>query len=124
MNNFIVATIRNNKTEEEIMVVVRNDEQVKRNTAQYLNTFPKVQIKPMLKKYIATTEALSESERLEAFYLSACFLTQSKLFQDSGNITIGWTFHEDIESLAKWQQEYHQVMTSNGGNLMLREAAL
>ena len=114
MKDFITATIRNTKTHEEIMCLVRNNEDLKKITAGYFSGFPKNQIKPALQKYIATDKPLDEAERLEAFCLSACFLKQSKLFQDSSNITIGWTFHKDLEAVAIWQKEYHQSHISAG----------
>jgi hypothetical protein len=120
MSNFIAVTLRNAKANEEIMFLVRNTEQLKTMASEYISFLPKNIIKPYLAKYIATSETLNENERIDAFCLSAAFLKQSALFQKSGNISVGWTFHEDLESVAKWQQQYQQSMTSTGAELLFK----
>ena len=123
MSNFIAVTLRNTKADEEIMFLVRNNEQLKTMCSQYFEYFDsvrKAEIKPMLAKYIATSETLNEAQRHHAFCLSAAFLKQSDLFQKSGNISVGWTFHEDLESVANWQQQYQQSMTNSGAELLFK----
>ena len=120
MKNFIAVTLRNTKANEEIMILVRNNEELKQLVSSYFTAVSKAEIKPMLKQYIATTETLNEAQRLHAFCLSAAFLKQSELFQKSGNLSVGWTFHEDLESVAKWQQEYQQSHISAGAELVLK----
>ena len=124
MTQFILVTLRNNKTNEEIMFSMTNTEQLKQATGFYIGSAPKVSIKTMLKKYISTDKPLSELEKLHAFCWSACFLKQSKLFQETSKLSVGWTFHDNVESLVKFQQEYHQGMKNAGAELLFNlEAA-
>lgn len=114
MANYIAVTIRNIKTKEEISFSLENNDIVRQAVGAYLQSAPKASIVKKLKEYVATDRVLTPIELLHAFGWSACFVQQSDFFKKRSNISVGWTFHEDLDAVLKFRQGYKQVMESNG----------
>ena len=119
MTKYITATIRNIKTQEEIMFVVEDNDVLKQATGLYLKKAPKKSIKAKLLEYVATDTPLTDIQKIHAFGWSAAFQNQSKLFQKNSKIKVGWMFHKNSQDLKNWLDWYTAQHKQAGAEMQI-----